>query len=73
MVHIIASLAFSSITLGTSLFILRTLAEERSKILRALGLVETAPSSMAARPARIRPAGRWQATPMGAPRRRAVA
>ncbi len=73
MVHIIASFAFSLIALGASLTIFQTLAEGRTKILRALGLIETAPSLASARPARIRPAGHWRATPASLSRQRAVA
>lgn len=73
MVHIIASLAFSLIALGASLVIFQTLAEGQTKILHALSLIEVAPSLARARPARIRPAGHWRATPASLSRRRAVA
>ncbi len=73
MVHIVASLAFSLIALGASALIFQMLTEERTKIFRALGLVGTAPVTIASRPARLRPAGRWLAAPTDASRRRAAA
>ena len=73
MVHIIASFAFSLIALGASLVILQTLVEGQTKILRALGLIEIAPSLASVRPARVRPAGHWRATPANPSRKRAVA
>ena len=73
MVHIIASFAFSVIALGAIAILLETLAEGREKILRALGATDATPHLASPRPARIRPAGRWQATPGRQSVRRAVA
>lgn len=73
MVHIIVSFAFTLIALGASLTILQTLAEGRTKILLALGLTEKPTLLASPRPARVRPAGHWQATPASLSRQRAVA
>ena len=73
MVHIIASFAFSLIALGASLVVFQTLAEGRTKILHALGLIEAAPSLTSPRPVRVRRAGHWRAMPASPSRQRAVA
>lgn len=73
MVHIIVSFAFMLIALGAAFTILQTLAEGRTKILLALGLIEKPTLVASLRPARVRPAGHWQATPASLLKRRAVA
>lgn len=73
MVHIIASFAFLLIAMGASLVIFQSLAEGRAKILHALGLSKAAPSPIQMRPARVRPAGHWQATTANLSQQRAVA
>jgi hypothetical protein len=60
MTHILASIAFSLIALGTLGFIVLMLAASRDAIIQALGVDHARRSYAPRHPVRVRTAGRWQ-------------
>lgn len=62
MVHVLASIGFSVVTLATFSVIVLMLAASREAIMAALSVGRASVTQTPRRPVRVRTAGRWQAT-----------